>query len=73
MYKNPVIKGEDISARDSHGHTRLHDATIYENSWVIIEIMKAEGVDGNALEARTNSTTFGQVEGNYTGGVFVDE
>jgi len=35
--------------------------------------MKAEGVDGNALEARTNSTTFGQVEGNYTGGVFVDE
>jgi ankyrin repeat protein len=42
--------GGDISARDSHGHTPLHDAAIQGDSGVIVEILKAEGVDKNALD-----------------------
>jgi Ankyrin repeats (3 copies)/Ankyrin repeat len=42
--------GGDISARDSHGHTPLHDAAIHGDSGVIVEILKAEGVDKNALD-----------------------
>jgi len=42
--------GGDISARDSHGHTPLHDAAIHGDPGVIVEILKVKGVDQNALD-----------------------